>query len=239
MLPVSSKSANLVIIDLGKLLVTNTFKFSGEDGTISALSDHETQKKCLLEVMLIELQNMDLYTGVKDSETKNSPSKDSFKFGSSFIMRKGPSLLTKKFELKLQYERNLHKNLCHIVPDSSIYGHLSTLDCALDLHQYKLIRGLLAYNLGEDTERICPSVSRQNSKLETEHQEEWIISSIKLDMQNVSLRLVNSHSQHSPLTCINFIKSHLTMETFSNLSQDIDLVSQEILVVGKCFYNNM
>lgn len=47
------------------------------------------------------------------------------------------------------------------------------------------------------------------------------------------LRLVKSHSKHSPLTCINFIKSHLTVETFSNLSQDIDLVSQEILVIGK------
>lgn len=49
----------------------------------------------------------------------------------------------------------------------------------------------------------------------------------------MSLRLVKSHSHNSPLTCINFIKSHLTMETFSNLSQDIDLVSQEILLVGK------
>uniref|UniRef100_A0AAR5PHD2 UBA domain-containing protein n=1 Tax=Dendroctonus ponderosae TaxID=77166 RepID=A0AAR5PHD2_DENPD len=239
LLPVSSKSTSLVIIDLGKLLVTNTFKFSGDEGTISSLSDPTTNKKCLLEVMLIELENMDLYTGVKDSElnpVKNSYPQDSFKFGSSFIMRKGPSLLTKKVELKLRYERNLHRNFCRIVPDSSIYGHLSTLDCALDLHQYKLIRGLLAFNLGEDTERIYPSVSDKNIPNELENKEEWILSSIKLDLQNVSLRLVKSHSHNSPLTCINFIKSHLTMETFSNLSQDIDLVSQEILLVDtRCY----
>lgn len=169
LLPVSSKSTNLVIIDLGKLLVTNTFRLSGDEGTVSILRDPETRQKCLLEVMQIELENMDLYTGVKDSElspTKKTPSNDSFKFGSSFIMRKGPSFLTKKVELKLQYERNLHKDFCHIVPDSSIYGHLSTLDCALDLNQYKLIRGMLAFNLGEDTERICPSTSAPNPRLE-------------------------------------------------------------------------
>ncbi|KAF7280409.1 hypothetical protein GWI33_006075 [Rhynchophorus ferrugineus] len=240
LLPVSSKSTNLLIIDLGQLLVTNSFKFSGDEGTISALSDSESHRKCLLELMLIDLQNLDLYTGVKDSEL--SPTKksleNSFKFGSSFIMRKGPSLLKKKFELKLQYERNLYKNFCHIVPDSSIYGHLSTLDCALDLNQYKLIRGLLTYNLGEDTERICPSVNLTNISIDTDTREEWIISCIKLDMQNVVLRLIKSHSYQSSLTCINFIKSHLTVETFSNLSQDVDLVSQEILILDTRSENN-
>lgn len=40
----------------------------------------------------------------------------------------------------------------------SIHGQLSTLDCTLDRAQYRLIHGLLAFNLGEDTERILPSV---------------------------------------------------------------------------------
>lgn len=57
------------------------------------------------------------------------------------------------------------------------------------------------------------------------------MSSLKLDMQNVTLRLLQTHSSNSPLACINFIKSHLTIETFSNLCQDIDLVSQEILIM--------
>lgn len=237
LLPVSSKSTSLLIIDLGQLVITNTFKLSGDEGTISVLSDTESKKKCLLEVMHIDLENMDLYTGIKESELSplKKSSDNSFKFGSSFIMRKGPSLLTKKFELKLQYERNLYKNFCHIVADSSIYGNLSTLDGALDLQQYKLIRGLLTYNLGEDTERIFPSVYLRSASIEMESREEWIISSIKLSMQNVSLRLVMSHGYHSPLTCINFIKSHLTVETFSNLSQDVDLVSQEILVLDTRF----
>lgn len=55
-------------------------------------------------------------------------------------------------------------------------------------------------------------------------------------MQNVTLRLLQSHNINSPLACINFIKSHLTVETFSNLCQDIDLVSQEILIMDTRFH---
>lgn len=66
--------------------------------------------------------------------------------------------------------------------------------------------------------------------------DKWTLTSLKLDLQNVTLRLVEKHDS-SPLTCINFIKSRLTIETFSNLSQDIDLVSQEILLIDTRFNN--
>ncbi|KAJ8974055.1 hypothetical protein NQ317_002301 [Molorchus minor] len=102
--------------------------------------------------------------------------------------------------------------------------------------QYKLIRGLLSFNLGEDTERINPSIPVRSLSCETETNEEWKLFSIKLDMQNVALHLIKSHSTNSPLTCINFIKSHLTVETFSNMCQDIDLVSQEILIMDTRFH---
>jgi vacuolar protein sorting-associated protein 13D len=38
---------------------------------------------------------------------------------------------------------------CFTVPDISVQGTLSALHGALDLSQYKLIRGLLSYNIGE------------------------------------------------------------------------------------------
>lgn len=164
LLPVSSKSSDLLVVDLGQLSVNNAFKFSGEDGTISVLSDFQ-QAKCLLEVMTIQLENVDLYFGEMISELSSPRRKanqvDSFNFGSNLIMKKGPALLTKKFHLKLQVEQNLYKKISHLVPDMSIYGQLSTLDGTLDLVQYKLIRGLLAFNLGEDTEKINPSVPKR------------------------------------------------------------------------------
>lgn len=36
--------------------------------------------------------------------------------------------------------------------------------------------------------------------------------------------------ENRPLSCINFIRSRLTIESFSNFCQDVDLVSQEILI---------
>lgn len=62
----------------------------------------------------------------------------------------------------------------------------------------------------------------------------WTLSSFKFDLLNVILRLQMKHDV-SPLARINFIKSRLTVETFSNLSQDVDLVSQEILVMNTRF----
>lgn len=55
-------------------------------------------------------------------------------------------------------------------------------------------------------------------------------------MQNVTIRLLQAHDTKSPLACVNFIKSHLTIENFSNLCQDIDLVSQEILIMDTRFH---
>lgn len=40
----------------------------------------------------------------------------------------------------------------------SIHGELSTLEGSLNESQYKLIRGLLTHNIGENTEHILPSV---------------------------------------------------------------------------------
>ncbi|XP_074028701.1 vacuolar protein sorting 13D [Leptinotarsa decemlineata] len=237
LLPVSSKSSDVLVVDLGQLSVTNVFKYSDEEGTISVISNND-DKKCLLDVMTIKLENMDLYAGVKDissSPLKSPVSSTRLKLGTIFVTKDGPSLLPKKFQLKLQVEKNLNVKESHAVPDMSIYGHLSTLDGALDLKQYRLIRGLLDFNLGEDTEMINPSVPMKTDDTQAHLSEDWKLSSIKLEMQNVTLCLVKSHSINSPLARIHFIKSHLTVETYSSFCQDIDLVSREILIIDSRF----
>lgn len=50
-------------------------------------------------------------------------------------------------------------------------------------------------------------------------------SSLKLDLHDVTVRLEPEHGVAS-LACVNFIKSRLLVETYSDLSQDVDLVSQ-------------
>ncbi|CAG9818576.1 unnamed protein product [Phaedon cochleariae] len=238
LLPVSSDSPDLLVVDLGQLLVTNKFKFSGDGGTISMISNN-SDRKCLLDVMNIQLENMDLYAGIKETRPRSSKrlalSSERLKLGTIVVVKDGRSLLTKKFRFRIQVEQNLHKKECHVVPDLSIYGNLSTIDGTLDLKQYRLIRGLLAFNLGEDTEKIYPSVSSKSNSAQTDMNDDWKLSSIRLDMQNVTLSLVKSHIEISPLAQINFIKSHLTVENYSNFCQDIDLVSREILISDSRF----
>ena len=43
---------------------------------------------------------------------------------------------------------------CFTVPDVSVQGTLSALHGALDLSQYKIIRGLLSYNICETLDDI-------------------------------------------------------------------------------------
>lgn len=69
----------------------------------------------------------------------------------------------------------------------------------------------------------------------------WTNTSITLDLQDVSVRLqVPSTFDEADvsLACINFIKSSLKIDQFSDGSQDIDLVSQEILITDSRFAGN-
>ena len=63
----------------------------------------------------------------------------------------------------------------------------------------------------------------------------WTLTSIHLDLVDVILKLQLCHNPESSLACINFIKSRLMVETYSNQSRDVDLVSQEILVTDTRF----
>lgn len=75
--------------------------------------------------------------------------------GSYYVLVKGANLLNTKCHLKLIVERNLESWSSHNVPDISVHGTLSRLEAVLDLHQYKLIRGFLDYNLGELIDDLC------------------------------------------------------------------------------------
>lgn len=131
LLPVSSRSSDLLVADLGRLEVTNCFKYSGDEGTISVIKNEAGENlsatiieiclfswfvlddRCLLDVMSIDLQNMDLYCAIKDSSIKEKQSPDCFSIGGSSVHKRGTSLLTEKCHLKLQVERNLDSSICH------------------------------------------------------------------------------------------------------------------------------
>ena len=54
----------------------------------------------------------------------------------------------------------------------------------------------------------------------------WLTMSVRLDLQNVSLELVTDDS--AALARVDFIRSQLLYESFSDSSKDVDLMSREI-----------
>ena len=167
----------------------------------------------------------------------------------SFIVRlQRKPLLKQKFELKLQIERNLDKAFSHRVPDMSVKGVLSRLHAAIDVDQYTLIRGLLGYNFGEplnDLDFQVPTNEYQDPSTHTLLSGNvWTGMFMDFELQDVILDLLLSHSnadsssdprmlqpsRERALARINFFRSRLIYESFSDSSRDVDLVSQEILL---------
>ncbi|XP_012135558.1 vacuolar protein sorting 13D isoform X2 [Megachile rotundata] len=228
LLPVSSRSDELILLDLGELTAHNQFAVS------------EVVDKCMLDVMFLELVNMDVYAAKRVNCNDQDDKMDTLMVGGFHIQKLGSSLLTEMCHLKLRIERNLDIYISRAIPDLSIHGTLSTMDCALDPAQYMLIRGLLSYNIGENLEDLRQFMQDLDQTVEysitnvDNRGKIWKKSCITLELVNVTVKLHPNHNI-AALACVNFIKSRLTLDSLSDGSQDIDLVSQEILITDMRF----
>ncbi|XP_071874811.1 vacuolar protein sorting 13D isoform X1 [Bombus fervidus] len=229
LLPVSSRSDEMLLLDLGELTAHNRFETS------------EEIDKCMLDIMFLELVNMDVYAAKRiKCDDDQDGNMDNLLVGGFYIKKLGSSLLTEMCHLKLRIERNLDTYISREIPDLSIHGTLSTMDCALDPAQYMLIRGLLSYNIGENLDDLRQFMQDLNETVEysivsmDNKGKIWKKSCITLELVNVTVKLHPNHNI-AALACINFIKSRLTLDSLSDGSQDIDLVSQEILIMDMRF----
>ena len=210
---------------------------------------------CLLDVINLSLTEMDLYkgvlVGVNEEESaaagKAKKSKDILNFPSFKIKRLPGKILKERFKLKLQLERNLDGEFSRSVPDISMKGTFSTVHCTLNPSTYQLIRGIIEHNLGEPInhlKQIRPMiVGREGLNavlLVSTHI--WTSMATHLELKNVTVEIVNgNHNEdddlaqaqqtEQKLARIDFVSSNLSIESFTDSSKDIDLVSQEIRVI--------
>lgn len=268
LLPLSATSNKVIVADLGEFSLRNSFHFASDTKNVISIRKDPNGPDEILDVMLVDLVNTDLFAGERYRKKDDHTLKGSHTFndtvcmdmGSYAVCKIGSSLLNDKCHLKLIVERNLQSWRTHNVPDLSVQGTLSRLEAVLNLQQYQLVRGFLQYNLGEalddlDAEPI-QNITDSRYTLSNEYilrsdaneSALWTSMSITLDLQDVSVQLrmptskrfdstnlaqadsCDGQSNDKPLACINFIKSTLKIDQFSDSSQDIDLVSQEILV---------
>ncbi|XP_070561460.1 LOW QUALITY PROTEIN: intermembrane lipid transfer protein VPS13D-like [Ptychodera flava] len=206
---------------------------SASEGTPSPLAH-----RCLLDVMHIDLEDMDLYSAERTEakERTKEVQQSVMVFPSCIVQRKGGKLLKEKCILKLQVERNLNADYSRIVPNFSINGMLSSVHCSMDIMQYNLIRGFLDKNLGEpleEFEKPVTSYSQEPVGQTILSGTVWPNISMTIELDNVSLEFLISHEQpnipEASLAKIDFIKSKFSFENFSDSSKTVDLVSHAIV----------
>ncbi|CAH0718677.1 unnamed protein product, partial [Brenthis ino] len=222
-LPVSQRSRSALAAELQLLLLDNCFRRAGDPDTISKLADPTLAEREILDVRTIRIEGLSL----RCVRAGAAPG------GELRLRRRGQPLLPAPARLALQLERNCSDT--HNVPEMTVQGRLATLQLSLDATQYRLIRGVLAHNLAEPcTELLEPPAPPDappalQGAPQGAQQPVWTTWSLQLDLQDVCVELRGARGS-PPLANINFIKSRLLVESYSDLSQDIDLVSQEILV---------
>ncbi|XP_047373506.1 intermembrane lipid transfer protein VPS13D isoform X7 [Sciurus carolinensis] len=190
---------------------------------------------CLLDCVVVDLQDMDLFAAERCPREYSQTSEDrsgDLIFPSYFVRQTGGSLLAEPCRLKLQVERNLDKEISHTVPDISIHGSLSSVHCSLDLYKYKLIRGLLENNLGEPIEEFMRPYDLQDPRIHTVLSGEvYTCMCFLIDMVNVSLELKDPKGKESAgsLARFDFKKCKLLYESFSNQTKSVNLVSHSMM----------
>ncbi|KAM8927222.1 intermembrane lipid transfer protein VPS13D [Pelodytes ibericus] len=197
---------------------------------------------CLLDCIVVDLQDMDIFAAERSPRGFTEgfeKSRADLSFPSYCVRQMGGSLLTERCRLKLQLERNLDKEFSHAVPDMSIHGSLSSVHCSLDLSKYKLIRGLLENNLGEPVEDFLRPYDIQDPRIHTVLSGEVYTGlSFLIDMVNVSLELLEDKGKDgvsNSLARFDFKKSKLLVESFSNQTKSINLVSHSMMAFDTRF----
>lgn len=261
LLPVSYRSNHLLIANLGKFTLVNQFCYNTNVSKIANVklngamnSNQSYTHKIIMDVMYIDLVNINLYTGERQEfnmESDEARSNDIIHVDKNSFVQLSNSIFNENCYLKLTVIRCLEIDNTHQIPDISINGTLSELNGLIDLKQYKLIRGFLNYNLGEVIDDILydyqinlnESIDRLNL-LQRENNSisqdlitaVWMTLSINFTLENVTVYLAepidfNDTNSIKKLVCFKFIKSTLYIDTFSDGSQDIDLILSEIQVL--------
>ncbi|EDV97387.1 GH14723 [Drosophila grimshawi] len=250
-LPACYNSNHVLIAYLGQFTLKNSFHLASDECIISKKGKAVKSEEEILDVMHIDLVNINLFSGERSVDTlEGNYDEETYINIANTCFVKGSRLFKESCYLDLQVERNLTTDSIRVCPDISVKGKFSKLNATLSLQNYKLIRGLLNNNIGEYIDDVYsnslniagPSIeafSALSLFSKTEDTTNVItLLSINILLEDVSILVVESTNTlpdfaQEPLACIHFIRSQLEIDMLSDGSQDIDLISSNILVVDE------
>ena len=249
-LPLNSRAKHAFCLKFDSIKLGNKFIPSNESeiqqdissqGRDSSLSEGLVEEReCLLDSIGVQCANMYVYSVVYqkknyDSIQVNEASDLQVKFSEFYLRPFANWVLNKKYSFFLQLERNLENELSHKAPDWNIYTRFSDVAFCLNFEQYKVVRGFLDQNLGEQVKPVSQvNFLIPNTRLETVLTGNvWKGVRIHLDMVNVGIDLVdavNREASSRSLAFFEFKNSRLLFESYSDTTKLIDLVSNEISI---------
>ncbi|CAF2761002.1 unnamed protein product [Rotaria sp. Silwood2] len=232
-LPEYALNKHVIILHLGNVIIKNRFLSENESGTLSSIMNKPKNSTCLLDVISIQFQDTLLYSGMYSKLDSNIQLNVKFSnFGFHTINNDLSSMLRERCYLNIHVERNLDSSLNHSSPTYSIKADLSSIDILLDTYQYSLIRGILAYNIGEQLE--------QPTRLPMMNDDPLCVSTVLtgdvyldllfiIQMDNVGFEIfIPNESKRYSLGYCAFIKSYFSFEKYSNNNQVLDLTCTSI-----------
>lgn len=249
-LPACYNSNHVLIAYLGQFTLKNSFHFASDECILSKKGITPNPDE-ILDVMRIDLVNINFFSAERSiQKLENNSDKEVFINITNTNFIKGNKIFKESCHLNVQVERNLTTASTRVCPDISIKGTFSRLNATLNIQNYKLIRGLLSNNIGEQIEDVYNnSFSNTFSSMETfsalnlftkteDSARVLTLLSIRILLEDVSILLVlNTNTMPDfglePLACIHFIRSQLEIDMFSDGAQDIDLISSNILIVDE------
>lgn len=158
-LPLNQLSTQAIVAETSSIQISNRFVFasavSKDVDVLNTADCTEEEHDCLLDEMTIVCADLRLHDAEYISASMSARAlpvgrQRTADFGSFFFSRSEQNVLDKPYQLVVQVYRNLDGAFAHNVPDLAVAVSLSNVRCRLTLEFYKLIRGFLERNLGDE-----------------------------------------------------------------------------------------
>lgn len=232
-LPEYALNKPVIILHLGNIIINNRFLYDNQPGTLSAILNRPKESNCLLDVISIQFQDTLLYSGMYCKLDSNIESTVKFSnFGFYTIDNHLSSMLRERCYLNIHIERNLDNSLNHASPTYSCKADLSSIDILLDTYQYSLLRGILAYNIGEQLEQPTRPAMMVDDPLCVSTiltGDVYLDMLLIIQMDNVGFEIfIPNESKRYSLGYCAFSKSNFSFEKYSNNNQVLDLTCSSI-----------
>uniref|UniRef100_A0AC35TVT4 Ricin B-type lectin domain-containing protein n=1 Tax=Rhabditophanes sp. KR3021 TaxID=114890 RepID=A0AC35TVT4_9BILA len=197
---------------------------------------------CLMDDMLINLKNLKIFEGARISKHSKEFTDLKFYFGgfNEYVFTtKDKPINDKLFDLNVLFGRNLSGFISHNVPNMCAVLDLSDIDFNVTTEFYKLMRGFLEKNLGDqilleqDTVPI-ECLNRPPQDLDADMSTLYSNLSFRMNLCNVNINLFTPNLEYTDFAYFGKIvlkDARLGFDSFIDNRSELDLICKQVQLI--------